>query len=55
MVGNFPLDRVSSFPRDLIPGEQVEQECERNAQENLPLSVEDYRIEGTFMESSQLP
>ncbi|KAJ6951167.1 hypothetical protein NC653_040522 [Populus alba x Populus x berolinensis] len=25
---NFQLDRVSSFPRDLIPGEQVEQEHE---------------------------
>ncbi|KAJ6951148.1 hypothetical protein NC653_040505 [Populus alba x Populus x berolinensis] len=47
---NFQLDRVSSFPRDLIPGEQVEQECERNTQDNLPLPVEDYRIEGKIVE-----
>jgi disease resistance protein RPS2 len=38
----------------LIPGEQVEQECERNAQDNLPLSVEDYRIEGMIRELNQL-
>ncbi|KAJ6951134.1 hypothetical protein NC653_040491, partial [Populus alba x Populus x berolinensis] len=53
-MGNFQLDRVSSFPTDLIPGEQVEQECERNAQDNLPLFVEDYRIEGMIMELNQL-
>ncbi|KAH8479823.1 hypothetical protein H0E87_030139, partial [Populus deltoides] len=53
-MGNFQLDRVSSFPGDLIPGEQVEQERGRNAQDNLPLSVEDYRIESTIMELNQL-
>jgi disease resistance protein RPS2 len=53
-MGNFQLDRVSSFPRDLIPGEQVEQECERNAQDNLTLSVEDYRIEGMITGLNQL-
>nr|ABF81424.1 NBS-LRR type disease resistance protein [Populus trichocarpa] len=53
-MGNFQLDRVSSFPGDLIPGEQVEQERGRNAQDNLPLSVEDYRIESTIEELNQL-
>ncbi|KAL9344259.1 hypothetical protein Peur_061934 [Populus x canadensis] len=53
-MGNFQLDRVSSFPRDLIPGEQVEQECERNTQDNLPLTVEDYRIEGMITGLNQL-
>ncbi|XP_073262842.1 putative disease resistance protein At4g10780 [Populus alba] len=53
-MGNFQLDRVSSFPGDLIPGEQVEQERGRNAQDNLPLSVEDYRIEGMIMDLNQL-
>ncbi|KAI5557782.1 hypothetical protein BDE02_18G126500 [Populus trichocarpa] len=51
---SFQLDRVSSFPRDLIPGEQVEQECERNTQDNLPLPVEDYRIEGKITVWNQL-
>jgi disease resistance protein RPS2 len=59
-VGNVVTDVETEpelyFPSlgDLIPGEQVEQECERNAQDNLPLSVEDYRIEGMIMELNQL-
>ena len=61
-MGNFQLDRVCSFPRDLIPvapgtavgREQVEQECERNTRDNITFSLEDHDNEGMITGLNQL-
>eukprot|EP00258_Populus_trichocarpa_P031800 XP_024447819.1 uncharacterized protein LOC18110938 [Populus trichocarpa] len=61
-MGNFQLDRVCSFPRDLIPvapgtavgREQVEQDCERNTRDNITFSLEDHDNEGMIMGLNQL-
>ena len=61
-MGNFQLDRVCSFPRDLIPvapgtavgREQVEQDCERNTRDNITFSLEDHDNEGMITGLNQL-